>query len=384
MIAVIRWQALVDLLALAAAFYVVLRWARQARAVRIALAIIGLHAGALVARNYDLIITSWVLTGAGFLAIAVLLVVFQPELRHAFMRLDTVLRARGSAAAAITPAYRALSEAAFALAATRTGALIAITRRNTISELIQGGVALRAQVSRPLIEAIFQKTSPLHDGAAIVEGNNLVRAGAVLPLTQSPDVRPDYGTRHRAAMGLARRSDALVIAVSEERGTVTLMEDSRASEIASVEELAATLEKLETGSRRPALSRLRRFVATDLRTKFAALGLAALVWAPTVFTTGSSVRTITVPVEFTDVPRGMSIAAQSASEVAVQLRGNSWIMDSASFNKMAASFDLRRARAETMTLEVTGGNLALPPGVRLERAIPRAISLHLVRGAAAH
>ncbi|MGA2435920.1 MAG: DNA integrity scanning protein DisA nucleotide-binding domain protein, partial [Bryobacteraceae bacterium] len=345
MIAVIRWQALVDLLALAAAFYVVLRWARQARAVRIALAIIGLHAGALVARNYDLIITSWVLTGAGFLAIAVLLVVFQPELRHAFMRLDTVLRARGSTAAAIAPAYRALSEAAFALAGTRTGALIAITRRNTISELIQGGVALRAQVSRPLIEAIFQKTSPLHDGAAIVEGNDLVRAGAVLPLTQSPDVRPDYGTRHRAAMGLARRSDALVIAVSEERGTVTLMEDSRVREIASVEELAAALEKLEAGSRRPALSRLRRFVAADLRLKFAALGLAALVWAPTVFTTGSSVRTITVPVEFTDVPRGMSIAAQSASEVDVQLRGNSWIMGSASFGKVAASFDLRRARA---------------------------------------
>ncbi len=243
----IRWQSTVDFLVLAAAIYVLLRWARQARAVRIALAILGLNSGALLARNYDLTITSWVLSTAGLLAVAVLLVVFQPELRHTFMRLDAVMRSGWSDRGKAEPARRAIAEAAFSLAGQRIGALIVLVRRASIAELIQGGTRLGAEVTRELLEAIFQKTSPLHDGAAIVDGNSITRAGAVLPLTQRSDVPEFYGTRHRAAMGLADRSDALVIAVSEERGTVTLIEDARSLSVPGPEELAEALQASGSG-----------------------------------------------------------------------------------------------------------------------------------------
>jgi len=144
----VRWQSAVDFLVLAAAIYVLLRWAKQARAVRIALAILGLNAGALLARNYDLTITSWVLSGAGLLTVAVLLVVFQPELRHTFMRLDAMMRSGWRERGTAEPARRAIAEAAFSLAGHGVGALIVLVRRSSIAELIQGGTPLGAEVSR--------------------------------------------------------------------------------------------------------------------------------------------------------------------------------------------------------------------------------------------
>jgi diadenylate cyclase len=372
-----RWQGLVDFLVLAAAFYAVLRWARQARAVRIALGIIGLHVAALVARDYDLIITSWVLTATGFVAIAVLLILFQPELRRAVMRLDTLVRGRASTRAGLDPVYRAISEAAFDLAAARTGALIVIVRRDAIAELVQGGVALGAAVSRELLEAIFQKASPLHDGAVIVNGGVVMLANGVLPLTQRPDVPRYFGTRHRAALGLAERSDALVVAVSEERGTVTLAEHGDFEVIEGRQVLAQILGKLRSAPQGGRGSRLRRAVTEDFRLKLAATGLAAVVWAATMMGGGATIRTVTAPIEFSNVPPGMIVASQSVSDVTLQFRGNSWLINSAGLDQLVARFSLRSARPGTIKLRVGPRNFNLPAGIKLVRAAPDTITVHL-------
>jgi uncharacterized protein (TIGR00159 family) len=377
----IRWQSAVDFVVLAGAIYMILRWAKQARAVRIAIGIIGLHLGALLARNYDLVITSWVLTAAGFLAIAVLLVIFQPELRHAFMRLDTLLRSGWRKRASLTPTHRAVAEAAFALAHNSVGALIVLVRADSVTELIQAGTAVGARVSRELIEAIFQKSSPMHDGAVVIEGQTLTRARAVLPLTQRPDLPVFFGTRHRAAMGLAERSDAIVIAVSEQRGTVTLMQDRKIQEMRNSEQMATVLAHLETGPELDWPARLRLALTRNVPFKLAAVGLAAAVWGIALYTTGTTVRTVTVPVAFSSVPPGMSVAAQSASEVDVQLRGNALMMDSAGLSRLIATFDLSGARPGSRTVHVRPGNFELPPGIQIERATPSVISVRLAQAA---
>ncbi len=375
----VRWQSLVDFIVLAGAVYLLLGWAKQARAVRIALGIIGLHAAALVARNYDLPITSWVLTAAGFLAIAVLLVIFQPELRHAFMRLDSLIRSGWRKEAVLTSMYRAVADASFALARDNVGGLIVLIQNDAITELIQGGIPLGAQVSRELLEALFQKCSPLHDGAVVIDGNIATRAGAVLPLTSRADVPSYFGTRHRAAMGLSDRSDAVVVVVSEQRGAVTLMRDRRILEMHSSEHLAGKLGKLDP---RPDVSRparLWRALTRNMRFKLAALGTAAAVWGITLFASGTTVRTMTVPITFTGVPTGMSIAAQTAPDLAVQIRGNALLMDSAPLEGITASFDLSRARPGSREFRVTPANFDLPPGIRFERASPSQVSVKLVR-----
>jgi len=178
-----RWQTAVDFLTLSAAFYLLLTWARQARALRIAIGIVGLHAVATLARNFDLVITAWVLDVAAGLLVVLLLVVFQPELRHAVIRLDSLLRVWPRPAALLTRTSRASSNAAFALARARVGALIVIVRGDSIAELTSGGVPIGAEVSAEILEAIFPKSSPLHDGAVVVQGDCIRMANVILPLT---------------------------------------------------------------------------------------------------------------------------------------------------------------------------------------------------------
>ncbi|HVX65647.1 MAG TPA: diadenylate cyclase [Bryobacteraceae bacterium] len=373
----VRWQSPVDFVVLVGAIYLLLSWAKKARAVRIALGIIGLYSGALVARNYDLPITSWILSAGGFLAIAVLLVVFQPELRHAFMRLDALIRTGWRKEIVLDTTYRAISEAAFALGAERVGALMVLVRRDAITELIQDGTPLGAQVSHELLQAIFQKTSPLHDGAVIIDGPVATRASAVLPLTQGTDIPPFFGTRHRAGMGLAERSDAAVIVVSEQRGTVTLMQDRKLHEMQSAGQLVRMLEHLESAKTPSWPVRLRYALTHQLRFKLAAVALAAALWAIALFASGTTVRTVAVPIEFTGVPAGMMITSQTASELTIQLRGNALFMDSSAVGRLVATFNLNRAKPGSHRLRVDAADFDLPFGVRFERATPAEVTVRL-------
>lgn len=113
-------------------------------------------------------------------------------------------------------------KAASYLANRHIGALIAIERGNSLSDFIEIGMRIDALVSRELIISIFNPTSPLHDGGIIIVGNRIVSAGSFFPLVTDPDLERELGTRHRAALGLTAETDAVVIAVSEETGTISL------------------------------------------------------------------------------------------------------------------------------------------------------------------
>jgi diadenylate cyclase len=324
------------------------------------------------------VLTSWVLDGAAILAIVVLLLVFQAELRRFFMRLDSLLNWRSEAASRLSETYLAIGRAAFHMASASVGALMVVVRRNAVTELVSGGIVLEAAVSSEILEAIFQKTSPAHDGAVIVRGDRIVRAAAVLPLTERERVPSYYGTRHRAAMGLSERCDALVVVVSEERGEVTLMDSRRMVRLDDEQKLAQMLEKLCAQPAEGMRSRLRQSLLSNLGVKLAALGLAAAIWSTSFLSTGTTVRTVGVPVQFVSVPAGMDIAAPSADRLEVQVRGSAWLMDSVSLMRLVASFNLRGAHAGTLDLRVDAGNVNLPPGIVMERVSPPRISVRLL------
>ncbi|HTW63667.1 MAG TPA: diadenylate cyclase [Bryobacteraceae bacterium] len=376
---VIRWQVIADYLILAAAFYVLLRWARSARALRLALGVVGLHVLALVARNLDLVITSWILDASAILSVLVLLLIFQPELRRAFMRLDSALRRWPRPLVVGTQANRAIAHAAFELAGAHLGALLVITRKDSIGELIDGGILLGAAVSSELLESIFQKVSPLHDGAVIVEGGHITRANAVLPLSRRQDLPNFYGTRHRAAVGLAERCDALVIAVSEERAEVTVIDGGKIQHMKNPEEFVATLEGLLSPPRETSTSHFRRLFSANLGLKFAALGLAAIVWSMSFLASGTTIRTVGAPVEFANVPSGTQVDEQSADTLEIQLRGSPWIMDSVSPGTLVARFDLGRLHTGWHTLEFHPDSLDLPPGIVVDRVTPRTLRVEVVQ-----
>ncbi len=344
---------------------------------RIALAIVALYIGLLFSRQLDLVITTWVLQGAALIAIAFLILVFQPEVRRALMRLDrSFLMSRRLGTA---DPGRALSDSAFEMAATRTGALFVVTRQDPVDELITGGVVLGADISKPLIHAIFEKRSPLHDGAVIVEGGRISKAAAVLPLTGREDVPIDYGTRHRAAMGLAERTDALCIVVSEERGEVTVMRGRTALLVHTSSELSALLQRPGPSGRAAFRDRIRDWFLTRWRLKLAALGLASLVFTAATFDSSSTVRVLEVPIEFQNVPRGLDIVNQPVTSVEVQLRGRRWLMDSNRTSGIVARFDLRSSAEGWQTVRIDPDALNVPPGISVDRITPNSVPVHLAR-----
>ena len=113
--------------------------------------------------------------------------------------------------------------AATSLAGKKFGAIIVLERETKLSEYVDSGVPIDATLSRRLLESIFYPGSPLHDGAVVIQGGRVAAASCFLPLTLNPDVSEDLGTRHRAAIGLTEEADAIVIVVSEETGSVSLV-----------------------------------------------------------------------------------------------------------------------------------------------------------------
>lgn len=127
---------------------------------------------------------------------------------------------------------------------TKTGALIVIERSNLLTEYIESGEQITADINTRLIENIFFKNSPLHDGAMIISNNEIVAAGAILPVSKNPNIPRHLGLRHRAAMGISEKTDALVVIVSEETGTISMAVDGAYRLNLTAEDLERNLTEL--------------------------------------------------------------------------------------------------------------------------------------------
>ncbi len=159
------------------------------------------------------------------LAAIVLVVTFQPELRRAFIRLGEAPFFRGAADDAKGVA-QAIADSAGFLAKNKFGAIVAIERSVGLRDFAEAGRMIDGELSAQLLNSIFWPSSPLHDMAVIVRGTRIVAAGAQLPLAQPSEMPLTHlGTRHRAAVGLSKRTDAVIVVVSEETGTISVAED---------------------------------------------------------------------------------------------------------------------------------------------------------------
>ncbi len=158
-----------------------------------------------------------------FIGIAI---VFQPELRKIIMRLGQGEWFKLDAKPRYVQAESVVT-AAEILAEQRRGALVVFPRRASLKHIIDTGTQLDAELSSSLVITIFGHDTPLHDGAIVVLNGRLVAAGCFLPLSEQQDIRKSFGTRHRAALGVAEESDAVVLVVSEETGAVSLAYDSK-------------------------------------------------------------------------------------------------------------------------------------------------------------
>jgi len=229
------WRDLLDILLVTVLFYSLWRLIVGTRALNLVRGLLVYLLVWFLANLLGLATLSWILGNAATLGAFALIVVFQPELRGLLERLG---RPQGPRATSL--ALEELLLGVARLAERRYGALIALERRTPLGEYAATGEVLDARLSARLLVTLFYPGTPLHDGGAILREGRLLAAGCLFPLSEA---QVGLGTRHRAALGLSEVSDALVLVVSEETGSVRLAEGGRLSPPLSLEALRARLKE---------------------------------------------------------------------------------------------------------------------------------------------
>jgi diadenylate cyclase len=215
----LRWQDVLDILIVA---YVIYRIAVLIRGTRTMQMVVGLLvvAGAFVGSQLlGLFTLNWLLNNFLGSLFVILVVIFQSDIRRALTRVGTPTFLTGHVT--VASVAQELVNAAAWLSARRIGALIVLEQEVGLSDYVETGRTLQARLSPELLETIFMRGSPLHDGAVIISGEQVLAGACLLPLSTNPNVSLALGTRHRAAIGVTEESDAVVIVVSEEDGTIS-------------------------------------------------------------------------------------------------------------------------------------------------------------------
>jgi len=233
----------VQILVLAAVFYYVFLFFRGTRGAQILAGFIVALAGATVlARFANLDALHWILQKFSLFLGVALLVIFQPEIRRALAEIGK--RPVFSVSAEKKTVINAIVEATSQLSENRIGALIAIERKIGTGSVQETGVKLDAKVVPELLASVFYPHTPLHDGGVIINGNQIVAAGCIFPLSQNLELHKRVGTRHRAAVGMSEETDAVVVVVSEETGVISVCYRGRLSQGLDEERLRRFLSAL--------------------------------------------------------------------------------------------------------------------------------------------
>jgi diadenylate cyclase len=237
------WRDAIDVAIVAFIIYSILALIRGTRAMQVSIGLLFLASSFFVARAFDLPALEAISREILFYLPFAVIVLFQTEIRRALARMaSNPFVAFFSPAATNVPAD-ALVHACGILAANRIGALIAIERTQSLRMYAEAARPVDAVVSSELLVSIFTPGGPLHDGAVIVRGNRIVAAGAFLPLTTTPPPKLEHGTRHRAALGLSEDSDALIIVISEENGSIAVATEGALKENLDVDALSAVVKE---------------------------------------------------------------------------------------------------------------------------------------------
>jgi diadenylate cyclase len=227
------WQVVVELGVIWACVYLIFRFLQGTRGAGVIKGfLVILLAGTLMIRvlgqgtdafaRLDFIYTKFLTIVA-----ILLIVVFQPELRQAMIRLGHALSFRAGRSGQLQGVVDAITDAVAFLSKSQFGALIAIERSSQLGGLIESGVKLDANVSARLLEAIFWPNSPLHDLGVVIRGNRILAATVQFPLAEEGALSHRFGSRHRAALGLSQEADCIVVIVSEETGAISIAERGR-------------------------------------------------------------------------------------------------------------------------------------------------------------
>jgi len=270
---------LLDIAMVATLVYELLVWFKRTKTAFVAMGLLMLALVYTIARLMGMYMTIWIFQGFFAVLIIAIVVIFQEELRHIFERI-AVWSLQGGGKEDLKPReVEIILRTVGDFSRDKIGALIVLHGRDPLDRHVEGGWDLNGELSEAILESIFDSHSLGHDGAVLIENGLVTRFGCHLPLSKEFGKITNLGTRHTAALGLSERTDALVVCVSEEKGTVSLAQGGELTNIADLNVLKGLLERffLERMPKPPRQT-LADFFRTNLREKAIALAVSVLMW----------------------------------------------------------------------------------------------------------
>lgn len=376
----LSWTEIADVFLVALLIGLAFSWLRRSRA---RFALVGLFFLGLlffVARQLELQLTLWILQGLSAVLVVMLVIVFQDDLKRLFEQI-AIWGLRRRTTVVSQNMVEILVQTVGQLARTRTGALIVIPGRVPLDRHLESGFAIDALLSEPLLLSLFEPHSPGHDGAVVLSGERISRFSVHLPLSADREQLTGRGTRHAAALGLSERSDALIIVVSEERGTVSVAREGVLRTIRSSGELAGEIRELferlaPRSSRQP---RQWRALAVRWPEALAALAVSVLLWMLLIPGAAQVQRIQRVPVEIENLPEGFVLESIDPPEVEVVFSGPRRRVLVADVDRFKVRLDTYLVHLGRRTFPVSPAEVEHPPGVTIDDVRPARVKLSVQR-----
>lgn len=376
----LRVVDVLDIAIVAGLCWVLITWVREARA-RIALGGIGVIALFFwAASQLDLRLTTSLLQGVITVAALILVVVFQDDLRRFFESI-TLWVVRNSTPRPSGDVLDELGALCFSLAQGRVGALFVFPGREPLDRLLHGGQFLDGRASEPLLRSLLDPRTPGHDGAIVIRGGKVSRFGVHLPLSTDWSEIGAGGTRHAAALGLAERSDAFCIAVSEERGEVSVAWRGRLERLRDAAQLRdrveAFLARTARRRREPWLKSRLELARQNWKEGILAVAVATGLWLHTVPGATLDRSSKAIPIVVDNMPNGYRVSAISPPTVDVEFEGLRRDLDLANADQLHIRLDGVLVQLGRRTFAIAPDQVEHPPELRVVGLFPMQVKLEV-------
>ena len=371
----IRWQDIVDIILVSYILFRLYILFKGTYVFRVLIGIALLVFFQRIAVFLGLIVTSWAIQGITAVAAFIIIVVFRNEIRNVLQAKKLRAIFWGFSPKTVKTPIEIIIESVFELSKKHIGALIVFPGREDIEEIVQNGTPWHGFVSKEMIMSIFWHDNPVHDGAIIVRGDKITEVRVILPLSMRQNLPSNYGTRHRAAAGLAESTDALVIVVSEERGSIIVAKGSSMKIIKRKNTLSQILlDHIDVTKKEWSYLQKEKFQT----------GLAALVSILIItgvwfsFTRGvDTLVALEIPVEYMNRDQGMEILDTSINSIRLNLSGSGTLIKSIRSEQVHVKLDLSKAVVGRNTFTITHEDITLPPGIFLKGVQPSVVEVNL-------
>lgn len=374
----VDWRVLLDISVLAVFFSILYHTLRTTGTWKIALGLTLAAVAAMVAGLLDLRGVEWVFSNLSQITFLALLIIFQPEIRRILERSTSIGRSGPNGREDVLASL--IDEAVFDLARRKWGALIVIPGRYPLQQWVSGGVELHALPSLQLLLSLFDPDSPGHDGAIICDKGRVERFAVRLPLSQSGRLPEWLGTRHHAAMGLAEQSDALILAVSEERGRVSLFHNGEMTPLDRKGEAAARIARHltpEEGGLPEKMKKQGWKIGLEI---VASLLVAVFFWGTVIASrTESREMFFTVPIVFSKPAAGLTLVSDNTADARILLRGPVSLLMNLESSRLQVYVDLSGMEEGRQVVMLTKENVVAPKKVEILHMTPATLEIELSR-----